>query len=176
MSRVLAAVIILTSLLTGCRALHCSLQDGTEVDRDFFSSSRTSSDGFFVEWEGYREGFRAGSEADFGLVIRNNTDQPWSGRYCLQLLDPASPSVTATLAHRPVSLQPGVGFSDTITVQFPKTLETGAYGLSLVVQRAGGPSVDLVPIQVGVTDETRRPADQEDMDAALEACPPVNQR
>jgi hypothetical protein len=32
--------------------------------------------------------------------------------------------------------------------------------------------VDLVPIQIGETDQVRRPTTQQDMDASLEACPP----
>ena len=55
---------------------------------------------------------------------------------------------------------------------FSEGLGEGAYGLSLVVRRPGGPMADLVPIQIGETDQVRRPTTQRDMDASLEACPP----
>ena len=58
-------------------------------------------------------------------------------------------------------------------VEFPEALDPGAYGLSLAVRRAGGSMVDLVPIQVGDTDEPGPAATQQDMDASLAACPPV---
>ena len=172
-SRIFFSLILLSLLVTGCQGLPFQSQTSTVDDRDSFSSSRTSSDGFFVEWKGYREGYRAGSEAEFDLTIKNKTDQAWSGRYCLQLMARKSPMVITTLEQRPFSLQSGLGFSDTITIQLPRTLEVGAYGLSLVVWRPGGPMVDMVPIQVGETDHPSRLASQKDLDAALEACPHV---
>jgi hypothetical protein len=171
--RAFLSLILLSLLVTGCQGLPLQSQTSIVDDRDSFASSRTSSDGFFVEWKGYREGYRAGSEAEFDLTIKNETDQPWSGRYCLQLMAQKSPMVITTLDQRAFSLRSGVGFSDTILVQIPRTLEVGAYGLSLVVRRPGGPMVDMIPIQVGVTDEVRSPATENDMDAALEACPPI---
>ena len=166
-------LIVTTVFLTGCQGMPFVSQTPTVDDRDSFASSRTSSDRFFVEWKGYREGYRAGSGAEFDLTIKNKTDQAWSGRYCLQLMAQKSPLVITTLDQRAFSLRSGVGFSDTISVQIPRTLEVGAYGLSLVVRRPGGPMVDMIPVQVGATDEVRQPATQDDMDAALEACPPV---
>jgi hypothetical protein len=172
-SWVFFSLILLSLLVTGCQGLPFQSQTSNVDDRDSFASSRTSSDGFFVEWKGYREGYRAGSEAEFDLTIKNETDQPWSGRYCLQLMAQKSPTVITTLDQRAFSLRSGVGFTETITVQIPQTLDVGAYGLSLVVRRPGGPMVDMIPIQVGVTDEVRSPATEDDMDAALEACPPI---
>jgi hypothetical protein len=127
-----------------------------------------------VAWSGYTEGYEPGAEAAFDIAIMNETGQDWHGRYCLQLLDRQLPTVVATLEQREFTLEPGVGFSDTITGRFPGGLGEGAYGLSLAVRRPGDPMVDLVPIQIGETDEVRRATSQRDMDASLEACPPVD--
>jgi len=126
-----------------------------------------------VAWSGYTEGYKPGEEAEFDITIQNETGQAWRGRYCLQLLDRELPKVIATLEQRAFTLEPGVGFSDTITVQFPEGLGEGTYGLSLAVHRPGSPMVDLVPIQIGETDEIRRATTQQDMDASLDACPPA---
>lgn len=141
------------------------------VAPDPFSSRRESEDGAIVAWSGNTGGYEPGAEAEFELTLQNETEQRWRGRYCLLLLDRELPQVIATLEQREFTLDPGVGFSDTLIVRLPEALDEGTYGLSLAVQRPGGAMVDLVPIQVGETDETRRTTTQQDMDAALAACP-----
>ena len=141
--------------------------------REPFASTRETGDGAVVGWEGYTGGYDPGAEASFDITIKNESKETWQGRFCLQLLDRQMPQVIATLEQRPFVLEPGMGFSDQITVQFPHELDEGAYGLSLAVRRPAGPVVDLVPVQVGESDEVRRPTTQQDMDASLEACPPV---
>lgn len=164
----------LAALLTvGCSALTGGPGTPEGKEREQFSARRESADGAIVEWGGYVEGYEAGAEATFDVSIKNETGEAWEGRLCLQLMSGTSPQVIATLEQRPFRLEPGVGFSDTLTVALPETLDEGACGLSLVVRRAGGPMVDLVPIQVGDSDEERGATTQEDMDAALEACAPV---
>ena len=138
-----------------------------------FSARTESEDGAIVAWSGSTTRYEPGTEATFDLSIQNETGQPWQGRYCLLLLAGRSHQVIATLEQRPCTLQPGVGFSNSLTVRFPTDLAEGAYGLTLVVRRPDGPMVDLVPIQVGETDEVRGETTQQDMDAALAACPPV---
>jgi hypothetical protein len=141
--------------------------------REPFAATRESEDGAIVGWSGYTGGYEPGAEASFDITIKNETKDSWEGRFCLQLLDRQMPQVITTLEQRPFTLEPGVGFSDQITVRFPEDLSEGAYGLSLAVRRSAGPMVDLVPIQVGESDEVRRATTQQDMDASLEACPPV---
>lgn len=145
----------------------------TPESREPFSARRESEDGAIVAWNGDTRGYEPGEDVSFGISIENQTDQDWQGRYCLHLMAGQSHQVIATLEQRAFELQPGVGFSDTITVQFPEGLDDGAYGLSLAVRRPSGSMVDLVPIQVGETDEVRRPTTQQDTDASLAACPPV---
>ncbi len=138
-----------------------------------FSARRESEGGAVVAWSGDTRGYEPGDDASIGITIENQTDQDWRGRYCLNLMGGQSHQVIATLEQRTFELSPGVGFSDTITVQLPEGLDAGAYGLSLAVRRPGGAMVDLVPIQVGETDAVRRATTQQDMDASLAACPPV---
>jgi hypothetical protein len=166
-------LLTITALLAaGCGAPTSGPQTPTREVREPFSARREGEDGTIVAWSGYTEGYEPGAEAEFDVTIKNETDQTWRGRFCLQLLDRQLPQVIATLEQRPFTLEPGVGFSDTITVRFPEGLGEGAYGLSLAVRRAGGPMVDLVPIRIGEAGEVRRPTTQQDVDAALEACAP----
>jgi len=158
-------------LVTALFAAGCAPQTPAEA-RESFSARAESEDGAIVAWSGYTDGYEPTAEAEFDIAITNETERAWRGRFCLQLLDRQLPQVIVTLEQRPFTLEPGVGFSDTITVQLPEDLDEGAYGLSLAVRRPGGPLVDLVPIQIGAANETRRPTTQRDMDAALEACPP----
>jgi hypothetical protein len=160
-------------LAAGCEASIGAPQTPTRDTREPFSARAEREDGAIVAWRGYTEGYEPGAQAEFDITIKNETDRTWDGRYCLQLLDRQLPKVIATLEQRAFTLEPGVGFSDIITVRFPDILDEGAYGLSLAVHRPGGPMVDLVPIRIGQTDETRRATTQRDMDASLEACPPV---
>jgi len=164
---------VMALLTAGCGTIAGESPTPTPKMREPFSARRESGDGAIVAWGGYTEGYAPGAEEAFDITIQNETGQLWHGRYCLQLLDQELPQVIATLEQREFTLEPGVGFSDIITVRLPEGLDAGAYGLSLAVRRSGGPMVDLVPIQVGETDQERPPTTQRDMDAALEACAPV---
>ena len=169
-------LLILTVLLgAGCVAPTGGPQTPTQEARKPFSARTESEDGAIVAWSSYTEGYEPGAEVEFDITIKNETDQTWRGRYCLQLLARHSHEVIVTLEQRAFTLEPGVGFSDTITARLPADLDEGGYGLSLAVRRPGGPMVDLVPIQIGETDAVRRPTTQQDMDASLEACPPVEE-
>jgi hypothetical protein len=169
---------VVALLAIGCGAPTDRSQTPPEEARQPFSARHETQDGAVVAWSGYTRGYEPGAQAEFGLAIQNETDQSWHGRYCLQLVDRQLPQVIATLEQREFALEPGVGFSDTVSVRFPEGLGEGAYGLSLAVRRPDGPAdtahpiVDLVSIQVGETDEVRRATTQQDMDASLEACAP----
>ncbi len=166
--------IMLVFVITALFIASCAAPTPTTPEaRDPFSARRESEDGAIVAWSGDTRGYEPGEDASFGIAIENQTDQDWHGRYCLNLMGGQSHQVIATLEQRPFELQSGVGFSDTITVRLPEGLDDGAYGLSLAVHRPGGSMVDLVPIQVGGTKEVRRATTQQDLDASLAACPPV---
>jgi hypothetical protein len=167
-------LLIVTALLaTGCRAPTRGPQIPTSAVREPFSARAESQDGAIIAWSGYSAGYKPGMGAAFDITVKNQTDRTWHGRYCLQLLAGQSHRVVASLEQREFTVEPGIGFSHVITVSLPTDLSEGAYGLSLAVRRPSGPMVDLVPIQIGVTDEVRRATTQQDMDASLAACPPV---
>jgi hypothetical protein len=172
--RLLLLMVITAVVAAGCNASGGAPQAPAEPERESFSARRQTEDGAIVKWGGFVEGYEPGMEASFDVSITNETDRVWDGRYCLQLMSNQQPMVLATLEQRPFTLESGVGFSDTLTAQFPETLDDGAYGLSLVVRRPGHPMVDMVPIQIGEADLEHR-VTQEDMDAALEACRQVGE-
>lgn len=171
---VLVILLFLSLFVCGCKFNTITTRTPTPQELKRFSARTESEDGTIIAWNGYTAGYEPGKEATFGITIKNETDQDWHGRYCLNLLAGQSHKVIATLEQREFTLQNGVGFSDDISVRWPVNLKSGAYGLSMVVRRPAGPMVDLVPIQIGETEETRRVTTQEDMDASLAACPPVN--
>jgi hypothetical protein len=166
-------IVILSLAAAGCSALSGPGAAPTEPPREPFSARSESEDGAVVEWSGYTNGYQPGEEAEFEINIQNNTENTWEGRLCLNLLAGDSPTVLATLANRRIDLSTGAGFSDTLAVRFPEDLDSGVYGLSLVVRRPGGPMVEMIPLQFGDTAETSQPATQRDMDASLAACPPT---
>ncbi len=157
----------------GCRVLADAPTVPEPEERPTFSASREWETGAFVEWSGYTEGYKPGAKATFDMTIRNQTEDGWPGRFCLQLVDFDRQAVVSTLEQQPFNLEPGLGFAQSITVQFPEHLDASAYGLSLVVRTPHGPSVDLVRITVGETVVARGTVSQADLDAALEACPEV---
>ena len=169
--RAVPILILFVLVATACGSL-----DATPTDqvRERFSARRESATGLIVAWQGYNEGYQPGEEASFGIRFTNETEQTWRGRFCLQLLQRQGPHVAvASLEQRPFTLQSDLGFSTDLVVEFPADMADGAYGLSLVVRSPQGPMVDLVPIQVGETADSYGVTTQSDMDAALEACPPV---
>ncbi len=113
-------------------------------------------DGAIVAWSGYAAGFEPGAEATFEISIENETDQPWPGCFCLNLMAREQPLVVGTLEQRPFVLEPGVGFSDKITVQFPDSLDAGAYGLSLAGESYAQVITPGYVIKLGVGGQTYR--------------------
>jgi hypothetical protein len=170
----LILLVMITAFFTGCVIPTGNLHHPYDKDRKRFSARKESEDGAIIVWSGYTEGYEPGTEAPFDITIKNETEQIWYGRYCLQLMARHSPIVVSTLEQRLFTLEPGVGFSDVITVQLPTGLDGGVYGLSLPVRRANHSMVDLVSIRVGETNEVRQVTTQQDLDAALAACPSVD--
>jgi len=166
--------LILSALfLAGCGQRSTDPQPPARVEREPFSARTETGGGAVVAWSGYADGYLPGGEEEIEITIQNQTDESWEGRFCLQLMAGRSSMIVSSLEQREFTLQPGTGFSDTITIQLPEALDDGAYGLTLAVRKPGNPLVDLVPIQVGNTEEERDPTTQQDMEAALAACPLV---
>jgi len=161
-------VFTILSLLTGCGQINDSLPDVAE--RQPFRLDNMGEDGTQVSWEGYTDGYRSGSKETMHLAAQNNTDQPWDGRLCVQLLEPRPSSEVFPLTDLEFNLEPGCGFDRDVTVDLPTELSSGTYGLALVVHQPSGPIVDVIPVQVGEGD--RVPFQGEwPTEAALEACP-----
>ena len=150
-------------------------QESTQppVEREPFSSRAESGDGIIVSWSGFTNGYLTGKDDSVEITLENQTDQPWKGGLCILLQSGQLPTVLNMLGEQDFNVDSGSGFSDTLSIQIPETVEAGAYGLTLVVHKPGNPLVNLVPIQIGDTETVRDPATQEDLDAALAACPPL---
>jgi len=168
-------IILFTGLLTvGCTGPAEGPVTQTAEPRQPFTTRSESEGGAVISWSGFTDGYQPGEETTFEVTIKNNIDQPWRGRFCLQLMAQDRAAVITTLTQQEINLEPGMGFSDSLTVKLPQSLDPGGYGLSMAVRRPAGPMVDLIPIQVGGSSEVRRAATQQDMDAALEACSAVD--
>jgi hypothetical protein len=152
----------------------CDAELAQSVERqEPFSSRRESEDGIAVQWSGYTAGYEPGEQAAVETTFTNNSDQVWPVRFCLALLARRAGEVEIIgLEEREFDLDPGVGQSSEVSFQIPAGLEPGAYGLSLVVRRPGGPMVDVIAIRVGATDATFPPITAEETGAALTACLP----
>lgn len=142
-------------------------------ERNRFSAEWESESGLGVSWSGYSNGYTPGEEFDIAVTLSNNGDQIAQGRYCFLLIQPDTDLVLATLLQRDVSMDAGMAMSTSLSLTLPDELDAGVYGLSMPVRIADGDTVDMVAIQVGDGVFQSAPVGQEAMDAALEACPPL---
>jgi hypothetical protein len=166
----LCAVAILT-LMGGCAQTSNSPQSPTERDPFFLSMGR--ADGAEVYWEGHTDGYQPGTTETMRLAINNKTDQPWDGRFCVQLLEPMPSSAVILLAEQGFNLESSGGFAWDLSVDLPPDLAPGIHGLALVVHEPGGSIVNVTPVQVG--DGERELFQGEwPRQAALDACPAPN--
>ncbi len=140
-------------------------------ERHPFRLDIVGEDGTFVSWESYTEGFLPGTRETMHLAAKNNTDQTWNGRLCVQLLEPQPSTEVIPLTEQEFELESGGGFERDVDVDLPSDLSSGTYGLALVVHQPTGPVVDVVPVQVG---EGEQEAFQGEWptEAALKICPP----
>jgi hypothetical protein len=106
-------------------------------------------EGIVVEWSGYAHGHQPGEEATFELALRNQGQDVWKGRSCIQLLD--RHSVATTLTQEAFSLQPGEGLTRQVPIRFPDDLAEGTYGLALIIP---GRLSSVTTIQVGNEGDT----------------------
>ena len=170
MNRILQLVsaLAILSLLASCSPGGGFIQD--PAGRHPFALDIAGENGTLIHWQAPAGGYQPGATESMRLGISNNTDQPWHGRLCVQLLEPDPSPAVRPLLERTFSLEPGLGFEDTLSVALPADLPPGTYGLALVVHRPAGPAVDVVSIQVGEGSQ-ERPVDPWSTEAALRACP-----
>jgi hypothetical protein len=160
--------IMLLSLLAACQQTDDVTPDVAQ--RRPFSLDIAGGDGAEVSWQGYTDGYRPGTTETMQLAVRNNADQPWKGRLCVQLLEPQPSSAVISLVEEEFDLEPGGGFARELLADLPADLSTGTYGLALVVHKPAGPSVSVTHVRVG--EGEREPFQGEwPTAAALEACP-----
>ena len=158
---------VILSLLAACAPVMAPTPGAPQ--RHPFSLNIAGEDGISVSWEGYPDGYRPGTSETTHLVARNETDRPWRGHLCVQLLRPEPSPRVFPIASRDFDLEPGTGFEDAIRFELPADLTAGVYGLALVVHKPTGPIVDVIAIQVGDGGEGR-PRDAWPTEMALEAC------
>lgn len=163
--RMLCVVTVL-GLLTACTAIQ-GPRPGAE--RHPFSVHSASEDGAEFSWEAYSDGYRPGTTEMMRVAVKA-TLQPWTGSFCLLLLEPLPSAAVIPLAIRDFYTGPGMWKEWDVDVDLPADLETGTYGLALVVHKPGGPVASVVPIWVG--EGQREPfAGEWPTKAALAACP-----
>lgn len=155
-------------LLAACGSADLATPEPAE--RNPFSLQTASEDGAEVRWEAYANGYQPGVSETMDIGVRNNTEQAWHGRLCVQLLEPAPSLAVYPLAERAIDLESGVGFEYELSIVIPDELAAGTYGLALVIHRPAGPAVSVTSIQVG-DGGVEPPEDAWPTDAALQACP-----
>jgi hypothetical protein len=134
-------------LAAGCGAPTSVPQTPTREAREPFSARTESEDGAIVAWSGYTEGYEPGAEVAFDITIRNETDQSWHGRYCLQLLDRQLPKVITTLEQREFTLESGAcapiwqgAWELVVPLEARQALQPGVQYMVRVYQ-PGGPNI-----------------------------------
>ncbi len=147
LQRIVLTVVALALMVVGCAGpTKARGQEGNPTDP--FSSRMEGREGTVTEWSGYAQGHRPGEESTFELTLVNESQETWSGLYCMQLLD--RDDVVATLIKAGFSLQPGESWSRQVPVRFPDGLAEGAYGLALIIP---GRLSNVTTIQVGEESE-----------------------
>ena len=148
-------VFILFGFLVICAFAACSpnAEPTPVAGRHPFRMEITGEDGIQVTWEGYTDGYEPGVMEPTRFAIQNNSDQLWFGRICILLLMPNPSEVMLPLGEIEFTLAPGEGFDDIINFVLPSDYPSGTYGLTLVVKRPTGPTVNVTPIQVGKAGE-----------------------
>ena len=118
-----------------------------------FRMEISGEDGIQVTWEGYTDGHEPGVTEHSRFAIQNNSDQLWFGRICILLLMPNPSRAMQPLGEIEFTLAPRESFYNSINFELPSDHPSGTYGLTLVVQRPTGPTINVTPIQIGKAGE-----------------------
>jgi len=145
----IALTVVALALTTAACAVPAEAKRQKGNRTEPFSSRIERGDGAAVVWSGYAQGHRPGEESTFEITLHNGSQETWSGRYCIQLLD--RHSALAALTQEEFSLQAGESWSGQVVVRFPDDLAEGAYGLALIIP---GCFSSVTTIQVGNESDT----------------------
>ena len=139
--------VALPLVVAGCGSL--AEVQGETSRTDPFYNRMEAVQGAAIEWSGHSRGHQPGQESTFALTMYDGSQDPWQGRYCIQLLD--RHGLVATLGQEGFSLQPGESWARQVAVRFPDGLADGAYGLALIFP---GRLSSVTTIQVGTGNDT----------------------
>lgn len=166
---ILLLVIPVFTLLSACGPTKSPTLDA--ATRHPFSLVIGVEDGAQVSLGGYTVVYRPETSESLQIDVRNNTERPWNGRLCVQLLKPFPAGVVVPLIEKDFTLDSGEGFDHSLGMNLPANLLPGTYGLAFVVYKPVGPVVDVIFIQVGEGDGDGQPMVNWPVNSALEACP-----
>ena len=98
----------------------------------------------YVELTGYTDGFMPGNTYEFELTIRNDTEEPWQGKYCLFLVD--EKEIVMKMGGDSFNLLQAGSLTRTFSMAVPDDIADGAYGLTLVIPDRGA---SVTTIRIG---------------------------
>jgi len=124
-----------------------------------------------VTWGGYTAGHRIGATSPFTVSLENVSERTEEVHFCLELLD--REGVVAGLAQRRYTLNPSMVLQTEVPGLFPDDIDTGAYGVALVVRDSLGSDAGVVNVAVGEGAGAAIDIPSNAVDEAVEACPPA---
>jgi len=98
----------------------------------------------YAELTGYTDGFMPGNTYEFELTIRNDTEEPWQGKYCLFLVD--EKEIVLEMGGDSFNLLQAGSLTRTVSMAVPEDFADGAYGLKLVIPDRGA---SVTTIRIG---------------------------
>jgi hypothetical protein len=142
--RLLLLTLVILVLTVAACASPVESNDQESGWTDPFLSQMQLGEGVTVEWSGYARGHQSGEESPLDLTLHNESQEAFSGLYCIQLLD--RDGIVATLTREEFSLQPGESWSRQVQIRVPSGLAAGDYALALAIP---GRLSNVTTIQVG---------------------------
>jgi hypothetical protein len=158
----LGASLLVMFLLAGCVGIPIpAISTGAETSMTVelttnpFTSRTEGADGIIDEWSGNAGEHQPGEVSTFELLLDNQSEGAWDGRYCIFLLSPDW--FLQEMVRGDFVLEQGAAREQIIDLAFPDDLAPGGYGLALIVQRPAGPTIQLTSIEVGKPAGERAP-------------------
>jgi hypothetical protein len=154
--------LLLVLLLAGCVGVRIpTVSIGAETSMTVelttnpFTSRTEGADGIINEWSGNAGEHQPGEVSTFELLLENQSEDAWDGRYCIFLL--SRDWFLKEMVRQDFMLEQGGAREQIIKLTFPDDLAPGGYGLALIIQRPAGPTIQLTSIEVGKPAHERTP-------------------